>query len=184
MKMLLVLLLLAGQAHALDEKSVGGGFTYSMPDAVGGFDTDVDENSEVSFNAGLIGFYRTPKGKKFRTGIMLVSKKAEIKAGNLEHKYSFTYITAPLTMMKNYRKGVDMFYGISPGLLINDDCDEKNGNDKCEGNEATLVYPLTVGVRYNLDTKLNLEISYDYALRENVSGVKMNSLAFNVFYDL
>ena len=185
MKLLLVFLLASTSAFALDNKAIGGGFNYATTSYNAGVDADFENKNPIGFNLGMLGFYRTAKGQKIRTGIMLVNKKAEAEESNVDFKLKATYISVPLTMVRNMKKGFDLFYGLNPALKIDDDCDnESNTNDKCDGDTATLVHPFTIGIRKNLDGKLNLEVSYEHALKDSHTGVRMNGLMFNVFYDL
>lgn len=185
MKLFLVFLLLSTSAFALDNKSIGGGIILPFGNYDTGVDGDIDVEMPLSFNVGMLGNYRSAKGKKFRTGIMLVQKKAEAEIGNSDFKLSLLYAMIPLTIVRSFDKGMDVFYGINPALKINDECDyEARTNDNCDGDTATIIHPLTIGLRKNLDNKLNFEVSYEHALKDNHTGVRINSLMLNLFYDL
>lgn len=186
MKLLLVFLLVLStsvSAKMLDDLAIGGGISYSFPETESSLNTDIDEDSVASFNVGILGMYRTQKGRKIRTGLMLVSKKGEFESGGSESEVEFLYLQAPLTVMRSYSKTTNFFYGINLGLKLDADCDVKNGDCDIE-NDAMLIHPFTIGLRYELSKELNFEASYEYSLKENSEGLNMNGLFLNVFYNL
>lgn len=180
-KLVLLTLLVSLPAFAvLDDLAIGGGISHSTPELEGGSMTgNVDEDSEISFNGGLLGFYRTQKGRKLRTGLMLVSKKGEVSNTDVE----YLYFQVPLTIMRNYSKKMNFFYGLNFGLNLSDDCKPQSGSCDLE-NVSTIIHPFTVGLRYELSNKVFFEGSYEYSLKENSESINMNSLFLNIFFKL
>ena len=178
-----LLLVLTFVAEAQTKLSVMGSLNYNAPEVrdVGG--VDADEKSDVGFGLGLRALMGITDQLAFRSGAGLVYKSFAFEVGDSEYDLSFVYLSIPLTVYWKTSNTVGLFGGSSLNAKFSDDCDTKGDADSCDvKDERALVFPLILGLNFNLTDSLGMELSYEHGITETADDIKVHSAIASLLY--
>jgi Outer membrane protein beta-barrel domain len=183
MRFLLVALLVVSSfsAFAQDTKfALGGGLTLNKMDVDGDLG-DFEEEIGVGLNVGARVLHGFNEQWSLRTGAYLQEKAATLSLdkGGIDGELSMRIISAaiPLNAQFKANENISIFGGYVLDYNINEYCNASGDFDSCTvGETKQIVHHANLGVSVLVNDKVDIDVSYQHGLSEQVENLKIHTL--------
>lgn len=170
-----------GSALAQDTKfALGGGMTFNKIDVDGSLG-DFEEEIGIGLNVGARVLHGFNEFWSLRTGAYLQEKAATLSYDELgvEGELSVRIISAAIPLNAQYKlnESLSIFGGYVLDYNINEYCKASGDFDSCSvGNSKQTVHHANVGVSVFVNDKLDIDVSYQHGLTEQMDNLKIHTL--------
>lgn len=149
----------------------------------------VREKATFGWYAGSRILYSLKDNWAVRTGIGFQEKSAlySFEKNNDEGdvRLSVISLSVPLLFEWKLHNYFSPFGGYTADFGLNDDCDEDGNTNDCSlyGDMKSVVHYAVLGGSFHLNPKWDLDVSYQRALSDTFTDVKIHTLALQIFYN-
>jgi opacity protein-like surface antigen len=189
--LVIVLALISFSAIADTKLGIMGSLVYNTSETDDLNGTSVDENSEVSFGAGVRALMGINDQLFFRSGAGIIQKKWSYEASatgvNGSADYTMLYFAIPATLYWKASPQVGFFGGTSLQAKLSDDCKGSGAfsGSSCDlKKQKSVVLPAVLGFDFALTDQISMELSYEYAIMDTAKDVKVSSGLVSLVYNL
>ncbi len=137
-------------------------------------------HSKTGLHAGLFARINASKEWAIQPEAFFSSEGAKSESGNYELRINLNYINVPVLLQYLVGKGFRLEGGPQIGFLINSKVESNGMTANTNFNSTTFSIPL--GIDYQIDNGLGLDVRYVFGLRDINPGIKSNVFQFGVFY--
>lgn len=179
--LVLALMLTVTTAFAQDTKfALGGGLTFNKMDVDGSLG-DFEEEIGIGLNIGARVLHDLDGNLAFRSGLYLQEKAATLSLdkGGIDGELSVRIISAALPVNAQYKfnENISAFGGYVLDYNINEYCTTSGDFDTCEvGESKQIVHHANIGVSVVVNEKLDIDVSYQHGLSEQMENLKIHTL--------
>lgn len=183
MRLLFVVLLIVSSVSAFAQDTnfaLGGGLTFNKMDVDGDLG-DFEEEIGIGLNVGARVLHKLNDQWSLRTGAYLQEKAATLsydKSG-IDGELSMRIISAaiPVNAQYKFNENISAFGGYVLDYNINEYCKVSGDFDSCSvGETKQIVHHVNLGVSVMVNEKLDIDVSYQHGLSEQMEDLKIHTL--------
>jgi hypothetical protein len=167
--------------------AAGGGVLANENNNNADSKNSVREEASFSWYAGSRILYSAKDAWAVRTGLGFQDKSAlysyKNSTGSGDTRLSSVSLSFPLQVQWQ-QKHVSPFAGYSADFSLNDDCEADGNSNECSlyGDVKSMIHHAVIGASVHLQERWDMDVSYQRALTDSYTDVKIHSLILQIFY--